>query len=118
MKILIIGGPKNGEWIETADGAKVWLDLVHASTHAIRRITWTINALDGTPVEAYVLHLAVHPELAGHPQEQVLTIQMLNMISMAEYARTHGEPQEIPKEPSASKRADGAVILGADGKPA
>lgn len=34
------------------------------------------------------------------------------------YARTHGEPQEIPKEPSASKRADGAVILGADGKPA
>ena len=117
MNILIIGGPKNGEWIETIDGAKVWLDIVHATTHPITTITWGLTDAEGRPTEAFRLHLAVHPGITGHPQAQALVTQMLNLLAMAEFARAHGEPLETPSEPSAAQRADGAVVLGPNGRP-
>lgn len=118
MEALIIGGRRSGEWIETFDGAKVWLDIAHAETYRIRSIVWTLDGPNGTVSEAFRLHLALHPEIAGHPQEQPLVMQMLQLFAMAEFARSHGEPMETPSEPSAAQRADGAVVLDSDGRPA
>lgn len=117
MKALIIGGTRNGEWLNTLDGAKVWLDIVHADTYPIRRITWTLNDTEGAVTEAFHLYLAVHPEITAHPQEQAIVGQMMNLLAMAEFARKHGEPLEIPAEPSAVQRANGAVVLGPNGTP-
>lgn len=116
MKALIIGGKRNGEWIEQVDGAKVWLDIAHADTYVIRTLTWALNDPSGKLTESFHLHVALHPELAGHPQEQALAMQMLNLFAMAEFARAHGEPMEIPAEPSAAQRADGAVVLNPNGR--
>lgn len=117
MKALIIGGARSGEWIDTLDGAKVWLDIVHADTYLIRRITWTLDDGKGAVREAFHLHLAIHPEITAHPQEQALATQMMQLFAMAEFARTHGEPIEIPTEPSAVQRANGAAVLGPNGLP-
>lgn len=117
MNILIAGGPKSGEWIETIDGAKVWLDIVHAHTYLIRPVTWGLTDANGKPTESFRLNIAVHPELAGHPQEQAIVTQMLNLFAMSEFARAHGDPLETPSEPSAAQRADGAVVLGPNGQP-
>lgn len=117
MNILIAGGPKSGEWIETIDGAKVWLDIAHATTYLIRPIKWGLNDANGVEKESFWLHIAVHPELSAHPQNEAIVTQMISLFAMAEYARNHGEPIEIPKEPSADQRAGGAVVLGPNGQP-
>ena len=118
MKALICGGKRNGEWIEQVDGAHVWLDIEHADTYMIRKIGWTLTNAKGEVTETFRIYVAVHPELAGHPQEQPLVMQLLNMFAMSEFARAHGELMETPAEPSAIQRADGAVVLGPNGRPA
>lgn len=118
MKALVIGGPKNGDWIETVDGAKVWLDIVHADTYVIRDITWTITDMKGQVVDAYRLYLAVHPQIVSSGQEQALAGQLLNLIAMTEFARAHGEQLETPKEPSPIVVPNNAAeLFGPDGKP-
>jgi hypothetical protein len=117
VKILIIGGPRNGEWVdELPDGVRGWVDIRSADTHVVRRITWTITDMDGKVIDAYVLHLAVHPLMTG-PNEQTVAGQMLNMLAMAEFARAHGDRQEIPEEPAAADRAPNspAGLFGPDG---
>lgn len=101
MKALIIGGARHGEWIETLDGAKVWLDIRNAAQHRIRTIHSNITDLNagGAVIEAYVIHLAVHADLLG-PYEVQQVGAALNSIAMNEFARKYGEPQEIPKEPA------------------
>lgn len=118
MNALIIGGPKTGEWIETIDDARVWLDIVHADTYMIHPITWTLDDGHGKVTDVFRFHLAIHPEIAAHPQQQALAMQTLNLLAMAEFARTHGEPLDTLTEPSAAQRAGGAVVLGPNGSPA
>lgn len=118
MNALIIGGPRNGEWIEVLDGVRGWVDIRNATTHVIRNITWTLTDHESKPTEAFALHLAVHPEIVG-PQEQAIAGQMLNLLAMAEFARAHGEKLEIPEEPSPViiVPSTPAELFGPDGKP-
>lgn len=99
MKVLIIGGARHGEWVEgLPDGIRMWVDIANASRHVIRKAHSNITDLESGKVkEAYVLHLAVHPDLTG-PQEPALVGKLLNDLTMNAFARAHGEPQEISKE--------------------
>jgi hypothetical protein len=119
VKILIIGGQRNGEWVDgLPDGIRGWVDIRSADTHIVRRITWTITDMENKVVDAYVLHLAVHPLMTG-PEEQAMAGQMLNMLAMTEFARAHGDKQEIPEEPAVEDRAPSspAALFGPDGRP-
>lgn len=119
MKALVIGGEQNGTWIDVLEGASVWVDIRTASTHRMRRFTWSVTlAATGEVIEAYVMHLAVHQDFLG-PQEMAMVSQIFNSIAMNEYARTHGEKQEIVKEPAAADRAPDtpSALFGPDGSP-
>lgn len=103
MKVLLIGGERHGEWIDgLPDGVQAWVDLTHATTHRIRPFTCQIADLaTGLITEAYVMHLAVHPDLVG-PQEPTVVSEILRAMALNDFARTHGVAQEIPKEPAGS----------------
>lgn len=120
MKALIIGGDRNGEWIDALDGSTGWVDIRTASTHRIRTLTWNIqNMATGEVLEAYTLHAAVHPAITqlGQGEPQVAG-QMLQSIAMNEFARTHGDNQEIKHEPAAAEvPSTPAALFGPDGKP-
>ncbi len=99
MKILIIGGLRHGEWVETLDGTKVWLDIQNAAQHVIRRAEPQVTDLEtGEVLEAYRLFLAVHRDLIG-PNEPAAVSAALNAMAMNHFARSFGERLEIPKEP-------------------
>lgn len=100
MLVLVIGGARHGEFIKLPDGAGVWVNLVEAASYPIRKANSAVTDFaTGKVKEAYVLHLAVHPDLVG-PQEPAAVGALLNALAMNEFARTHGEPQEIPEEPA------------------
>lgn len=104
MKILIIGGPRHGEWLDTLDGVRMWVDLRNAASHVIRKVTSNITDVKtGEVLEAYVLNLAVHPDLTG-PYEVQQAGAALQILAVNEFSRTHGERQEIPVEPAAVDR--------------
>jgi hypothetical protein len=104
MKALIIGGDRHGDWVDVLDGAQAWVDIRTAVTHRIRKLTWNVQDIrSGAVTEAYVLHAAVHEELVGPSEPQVVG-ELLRMLTMNEFARTHGEKQELPHEPSAAER--------------
>lgn len=111
MKALIIGGERHGEFIDILDGAQVWVDIEHAVTHRMRRITNTITVGDKV-TEVYTLDLAVHEAAIG-PDELNITMASLNTLAMNEFTRTHGTAQEIPQEPAGSS----LILPGQDGKP-
>jgi hypothetical protein len=111
VKVLIIGGPRHGEWIETLDGIRGWVDIRSATTHVVRGIKWAINDVaTGEVSEVYDLHLAVHPDLIG-PNEPQMVPQLLNMLAMTAFAREHGEAVQL-KVPDTA-----AELFGPDGKP-
>lgn len=98
MKALIIGGDRHGEWQDVLDGVQAWVNLRDASTYRIRKAHSAItDEATGRVKEVYVVHLAVHPDLTG-PKEPQVVGQLFNAIAMNEFARAHGEPQEIPKD--------------------
>lgn len=103
MKALIIGGDRHGEWIDGLfDGTRIWVDLEHACRHVIRQLTVTPADLNtGKVTEAWVLNLAVHESMQG-PAEPGIVSQLFQMLAMNAYARTYGEPQEVPQEPAGS----------------
>lgn len=107
LKILVIGGERNGEWINgLPDGIRMWIDIEHAARHVIRPITWNLQV--GTEVTAsYRLNLAVHEQLQG-PNEPMVAQNLLAMVAMAEFAKAHGEPLEIPYEPAGSELTQGS----------
>lgn len=95
-----MGGNRHGEWVDLLDGARMWVDLQNACRHVLRKLTWAVTDIrDGSVRESYVLYVAVHEQLQG-PSEMDAVTAMLNSITMNEFARTHGEAQEIPKEPA------------------
>jgi hypothetical protein len=103
VKALVIGGPRHGEWIEgLPDGIRMWIDVEHAARHVIRKLTQTINEIGtGEITGAFEFYVAVHEQLQSPGEPQVVS-QLLNMLAMAEFAKTHGTPLEIPKEPAGS----------------
>lgn len=101
MRALILGGERHGEWIDTLDGSRMWVDIHHAARHVLRKLTWNITDAKGIVIEAYEMHVAVHEQLMG-PDEPMVAQQLLQTIVMNEYARKHGERQEIPHEPAGS----------------
>lgn len=105
MKALIIGGERHGEWVDDLfDGTRIWVDIEHAVRHVLRKLTWSIADIRTSAVtEAYVIYVAVHEQLQG-PNEQEMVHQLLQALTMNEFARAHGEPQEIAHEPSAAER--------------
>lgn len=119
MKALIIGGDRNGEWIDALDGSQGWVDIRTASTHRIRKLTWNIqNMATGEVIEAYTLYAAVHPAIVDLGQgEPAVAGPMMQSIAMNEFARAHGEKQEIPEEPKIEVPSSPAGLFGPDGKP-
>jgi hypothetical protein len=101
MKVLVIGGERHGEFVDTLDGARVWLDIQHAVQHRVRRVTDNVTDATGAVVEAYVLHVAVHQDLTG-PNELQFVGQALAVLAQNAFFRAQGEPQDIPKEPAGS----------------
>jgi hypothetical protein len=100
VKILIIGGSRHGEWVETLDGTKVWLDITNATQHRIRAVTNNItDVATGKVTEAYTIQVAVHADLLG-PYEAQQVSAALNTIAMNAFYRAHGDAQEIPQEPA------------------
>jgi hypothetical protein len=97
MRALIIGGARHGEWVHTLDGVRMWVDIANAARHVIRKLTWGITDQEGNPIEVYVIHVAVHEQLQG-PNEPNTVQQLLTMLTMNEFARAHGDKQEIPQE--------------------
>jgi len=105
MKALIIGGARHGEWQDVLDGSQAWVNLRDASTYRIRRAHSAITDMaTGAVKEAYVVPLAVHPDLAG-PDEPAVVGQLLNALAMNEFARAYGERQEVPKDDPQPPRA-------------
>lgn len=102
MKALIIYGMRHGEWVDVLDGSTAWVDIRTATTHTIRKITWQVtNVVTSEVSEAYTMLVAVHPDLVGQ-NEFAVAGQFLQMLAMNEFARAHGDAQEIPKEPAGS----------------
>lgn len=102
MKALIVYGLRHGEWIDVLDGTNAWVDIRSATTHPIRKLTWQVtNVVTSAVTEAYTMLVAVHPDLTG-PNEMQVVVQLLQMLATNEFARTHGEAQEVPKEPAGS----------------
>jgi hypothetical protein len=98
MKALIIGGERHGEWQDVLDGAQAWVNLRDACTYRIRKAHSAItDAATSRVKEVYIVHLAVHPDLTG-PNEPQVVGQLLNLLAMNEFARAHGEQQEVPKD--------------------
>ncbi len=102
MKALVIGGERHGEWIDALDGSRMWIDIANACRYVIRKLTWAVTKGDKV-LEAYVIHIAVHEQISG-PGEQDVVTPLLQSLVMNEFARKHGEPQEIPHEPTAAER--------------
>jgi hypothetical protein len=110
VKALVIGGEKHGEFIDVLDGAQVWVDLEHAVTHRLRRITNTITDMQGHVKEVYTMDLAVHQAALG-PQELDITMAALSTLAMNEFTRAHGTKVDVPEEPAGSS----LIMPGQDG---
>ena len=104
MKALIIGGERHGEWVDGLfDGTRIWVDIAHAARHVIRKLTWMVtNPADGTITESYVIYVAVHEQLQG-PKEPEVVQELLQSLLMNDFARAHGEKQDVPHEPAGSE---------------
>lgn len=106
MKALIIGGDRHGEFVETLDGVQAWVDIRTATTHRIRQITNTVTELDAkgnqTVTEAHVIYLAIHEQLAGHPDEMQIAMTALQTFALNAFTREHGKHLDIPKEPASA----------------
>lgn len=102
MKVLVIGGRRQGEWQEIAATSRTWVDLLAGVTHRISYVTWAIEGpLAGSAAELWRLPVAVHPTLkAGGPQaEKQLTLLVLHehiaMLHMNDFMRAHAIRQEM-----------------------
>jgi len=117
MKALIIGGERHGEWVDVLDGAGAWVDIRTADTFRIRKLGWEVTRIgQGGPEltgEKYKVVLAIHPLVAtGDALEQQIVTQMIQMMAMNLFIRTHGEPvdpEPVPDTP--------AGLFGPDGGP-
>jgi len=110
MRAMVIGGNRHGEMVELLDGTKVWLDIVNATQHRIRKLTNSvIENATGAVTEVYVLHVAVHEGLTGPHEPQQVQMAMTTM-AMNAFFREHGEKQEIPGEPPADMRPAVPVV--------
>lgn len=106
MKVLILGGPRQGEFIELAGRAgrdpATWVDLLTGDTYRIRRITWA-EADIRNPEHAtalFKLPVAVHPSFTapGAPEQQLAEMALSQVISQTYidvFMREHAEPQEL-----------------------
>lgn len=118
MKALIIGGDRHGEWQDVLDGSTAWVDIRTATTFPIRKLSWEVTRIgQGGPEltgEKYKVQLLVHPDLTllGQQGEQQVVTQMIQMMAMNLFIRTHGEPIEAPAVPETP-----AGLFGPDGSP-
>lgn len=107
MKVLILGGKRQGEWLTLAAVAgkdpASWVDLLTGDTYRIRRITWAVEDQrhPGRAGELWKLPVAVHPSYvaAGQQVEQQLAEQALSQVITAAYMtafmREHAVRQEL-----------------------
>lgn len=99
MKILIIGGPIQGEWREVVAGSRTWVDLLRGDTYLIRRFTWAIaHPLTGHAGELFRLPIAVHPSVVGPMEPQIAEQALYNVIALRHidgFMREHAEPQDL-----------------------
>jgi hypothetical protein len=123
MKALVLGGPRQGEWVD-AMGA-TWVDLLAGETYVIRRVTWKVPATEtGLPSERWELPVAVHPSIVatgpneGPIAEQVLFTLIARMYMtdfMRAYAENHSaaDPEvTVPPTPAELFNIDGTPIEG------
>jgi hypothetical protein len=107
VKVLILGGKRQGEWLELAAFAgkdpTTWLDLLTGDTYRIRRMTWAVadEKHQGHAAELWKLPVAVHPSyVAAGPQveqqlaEQALS-QVITAVYMTAFMREHAVLQEM-----------------------
>lgn len=102
MKVLVVGGPRQGEWAEVSANARTWVDLLSGTTHRIAYITWAVEGpLAGSAAELWRLPVAVHPMLrsAGAKAEQEMTLLVLHehiaRLHMNDFMREHAIKQEM-----------------------
>ena len=101
MKYLIIGGPRQGEYVELThkpNGA-TWVDLMTAETYRVRRLTWAIEGpVKGVAAELYKLPILVHPSLIGPMEPQYAQMGLMQVVAephIDAFMREHAEPQDL-----------------------
>lgn len=101
MKYLIIGGPREGEWIELTyrpTGA-TWVDLMTAETYMVRRVTWAVHGpIAGVAAELFKLPILVHPSITGPMEPQFAQMGLMQVIAkphIDDFMRQHAERQEM-----------------------
>lgn len=120
MKALILGGARQGEWVDATGGA--WVDLMTGDTYVIRRVTWAVSDTDGGAQELWKLPVAVHPSIvAAGPNEGPIAEQILfgiiAQMYMTDFMREHAEPQPlddvtVPATPAELFDSEGNPIEG------
>jgi hypothetical protein len=124
MRALVLGGPREGEWIDVTGGT--WLDFLTGDTYAVRKVTWAVPADGDHPAELYKLPVAVHPRIVamGAAEGQVAEQSLFGLVAktyMSEFMRAYAEdqtpapgPAEVPETPAelfdeSGKPIDGGV---------
>lgn len=126
MKYLIVGGPRQGEWVELdhRPTGSTWVDLMTAETYVVRRFTWAIEGpLAGVAADLFRLPILVHPTLRGPMEPHFAQMGLMHVIAephVDAFMREHGERQEmadpdlaevVPDTPA--EIADGTTESGA-----
>jgi hypothetical protein len=119
VRALVLGGPREGEWVDALGGT--WVDLLAGETYVIRRVTWAVPGIGDIAAELWKLPVAVHPAIvAAGPNEGPIAEQVLfNIIAktyMTDFMREHAEPQPLA-EPEVTVPATPAELFDDDGKP-
>jgi hypothetical protein len=119
MKALVLGGPRQGEWVD-AMGA-TWVDLMAGETYVIRRVTWAVAGVGDIAAELWKLPVAVHPSIvAAGPNEGPIAEQVLFGIIattyMTDFMRANAEPQELA-EPAVTVPPTPAELFDDSGNP-
>jgi hypothetical protein len=101
VKYLIIGGKREGEWVELTHrptGA-TWVDLMTAETYRVRRITWAVQGpIEGVAAELFKLPILVHPSITGPMEPQFAQMGLMQVIAKPHidaFMREHAEPQPM-----------------------
>lgn len=103
MKVLIIGGPRQGEWLELAaiggHEQKTYVDLLTAETYRIHRLTWAVEGpVKGVAAELFTLPIAVHPSISGPMEPQLAEMALYQVIAAPHvdaFMREHAVPQPM-----------------------
>lgn len=112
MKALVIGGPRDREWIEVPDGLAMWIDLAHGDSLPVAYIRWDTVA-DGAH-RRYRLPVAVHPSMAA----DIAAVQnAVIALAMTAFMEAHVPAEDLPTPPQVVVPDSPATLFGADGRP-